>query len=140
MHVAAPRARSLAAVLADAGIQAVITSRLLRTRETARPIAERMSIALEIVAVRRAAREYAKAVADAVREHRGPVELVVGHNNTVNLINEQLGGPKLADLCDSVRAKLFIVQLEEGKLARLVRTGYGARLAQQSAECPGMSP
>ena len=134
------RARALAEALADAGVQAVITTQLLRTRETARPLAERLSLATEVVAVGRSAREHAKAVADAVREHAGQVVLVVGHSNTVNLIIEQLGGPKLPDLCDAAYANLFMVQVAEGKPTRLVRAEYGARLAEPGAACPGMSP
>ena len=134
------RAKELAAALADAGVQAVITTQLLRTRDTARPLAERFSIAPEVVPVGRSAREHAKAVADAVRAHAGQVVLVVGHSNTVNLIVEQLGGPRMPDICDKAYANLFTVQMSDGRPTRLVRAEYGARLAQSNADCPGMSP
>ena len=134
------RARALAAALRDAGVQAIITTQLLRTRETARPLAELLHVMPEVVAAGGPSREHAKAVAEAVRAHAGQTVLVVGHSNTVNQIIEQLGGPKLPDICDNAYANIFVVHLSSGGPTHLARADYGARLAQPSAECPGMSP
>ena len=134
------RARALVVALRDAGVQAIVTTQLLRTRETARPLAELLGVAPDVVAVGGSAREHAKAVAQAVREQAGKVVLVVGHSNTVSLIIEQLGGPRLPDICDNAYANLFVVHLVSGEPTRLTRADFGARLAQPSADCPGMSP
>ena len=134
------RARALAAALRDAGVEAIITTQLLRTRETARPLAELLHVVPEVVRAGGPSREHAKAVAEAVRVHAGQTVLVVGHSNTVNQIIEQLGGPKLPDICDNAYANIFVLHVSSGGPTRLVRTDYGARLAQPSAECPGMSP
>ncbi|MBI3789961.1 MAG: histidine phosphatase family protein [Gemmatimonadetes bacterium] len=133
------RANALAAALADAGVRSILTTQLLRTRETGRPLAAKLGIAPQVVGVTRAAREHARAVADAVREQPAGAVLVVGHSNTVPLIIEALGGPKLPDICDAAYANLYVVQLHADGKVSLARTEYGAR-SGGDADCPGMSP
>jgi len=130
------RARALAAALADANVQAVITPQLLRTRETARPLAETRGLTMETVQTGAVA-AHAQAVADAVRKHAGKTVLVVGHSNTVAPIIAALGGPKLADLCDSQYANLFTVILD-GPTARLVVGTYGEPSPAVATGCPQM--
>lgn len=132
------RARALAAAVADAHVQAVITTQLTRTRETAQPAAEAHGITVETVTVGGTpVAEHAKAVAAAVRRHAGQTVLVVGHSNTVTRIIEALGGPALPDLCDSQYSTLFTVVLD-GPSARLVTSEYGAPSPVVSTGCPAM--
>ena len=131
------RAKALAVAVADAKIQAVITTQLLRTRETARPAAEARGLTMETVAVSGAASAHAQAVADAVRKHAGKTVLVVGHSNTVNLIVGALGGPKIVDLCDSQYSNLYTLVLD-GASARLVVGTYGAPSPDVPTGCPVM--
>ena len=120
------RARALAAALRDAGVTAIITTQLGRTRATAQPLATARGLAPEVVSVRRGEVDaHAKAVAAAVRRHVGGVVLVVGHSNTVPAIIAALGGPRLPDICESVYANLFVLVPGPGE-ARLVRSRYGA--------------
>ena len=132
----AARARALATALADANVQAVITTQLLRTRETARPLAEARGLTMETVPTGAAA-AHAQAVADAVRKHAGKTVLVVGHSNTVTPIIAALGGPKLADLCDSQYSNLYTVVLD-GAAARLVVGTYGEPSPAVATGCPQM--
>lgn len=131
------RAKALAVAVADAKIQAVITTQLVRTRETGRPAAEARGLAMETVAVSGAAAVHAQAVADAVRKHAGQTVLVVGHSNTVNLIVGALGGPKIPDLCDSQYSNLYTLVLD-GAVARLVVGTYGAPSPEVATGCPAM--
>ena len=131
------RAKALVTLLADAKVQAVITTQLVRTRETGRPTAEARGLTMETVATGGAVPAHAKAVADAVRKHAGKTVLVVGHSNTVTHIIEALGGPKLAELCDSQYSSLFTVVLD-GHAARLVTSTYGTPSPGQQTGCPGM--
>lgn len=133
------RAKALAAALSDAGVTSILTTQLLRTRATARPLAEQLGIAPQAVAVSRAARDHARDVARTVREQPPGAVLVVGHSNTVPLIIEALGGPKLPDICDAAYANLYVVTLAADGKVTLARTEYGARSADD-ASCPGMSP
>ncbi len=122
------RAQALAAALADAGVTAVITSQLRRTRETAAPLAAKRGLEPEKVEVKRGEVEaHVQAVAAAVSRHAGGVVLVVGHSNTVPKIVTALGGPTLPDLCDDSYEDLFLlVPGDGGAAARVVRASYGA--------------
>ena len=131
------RAKALAAVLADADVQAVITTQLVRTRETGRPTAEAHGITMETVPAGGPVDAHAKAVADAARKHAGRTVLVVGHSNTVTHIIEALGGPKMAELCDSQYSSLFTVVLDGGK-ARLVNGTFGSPSPDVPTGCPTM--
>jgi broad specificity phosphatase PhoE len=128
------RARALEAALANMSVQAVITTELARTRETARPFAEARGLAPEIV--HSGARDlHARAVADAVRAHAGQTVLVVGHSNTISAIIAALGGPKLPDICDTQYSNLFVLILSEKK-ADLVVSSYGAPSPDPATTCP----
>ena len=133
------RAQALAVALSDAGVRSILTTQLLRTRETARPLAEKLGLTAQVVGVSGAAREHARAVAEAVRGQPTGAVLVVGHSNTVPLIIEALGGPVLPAICDAAYANLYVVQLWADGKATLARAEYGARSADDTA-CPGMSP
>jgi phosphohistidine phosphatase SixA len=120
------RAQSLAAALRDAGVTAIITTQLRRTRETAQPLASALSLTPEVVTVGGGeAGAHAEAVAAAVRRHVGGVVLVVGHSDTIPAIIAALGGPRLPDICESVFSHLFALVPGAGE-ARLVRSRYGA--------------
>jgi broad specificity phosphatase PhoE len=126
------RASALAAALADANVQAVITTQLARTRDTGRPIAEARHITPEVVSAGGAG--HAQAVADAVRRHAGQTVLVVGHSNTVPAIIAALGGPKMPDICDSQYSSLYTLVLD-GTSVRLVRGSYGATSPDPTDSC-----
>lgn len=82
-------ARKLAALLEPAGLEAIYTSELKRTRETAAPVAEVSGIEAEVVP----AEEIGTLVRRLKWRHRGEVVLVVGHSNTVPAIADRLGAP-----------------------------------------------
>lgn len=130
----AARAQALAAALANTRVEAVITTELARTRETARPLAEARNLTPEIV--HSGARDaHANAVAAAVRAHAGQTVLVVGHSNTIPAIVAALGGPKLPDICDAQYSNLFVLVVGEGR-ADLVVASYGAPSADPLMTCP----
>ena len=130
----AARATALAAALATADVRAVITTQLVRARETARPTAEARGLPVETVRAGGPVAAHAKAVADVVRKHAGQTVLVVGHSNTVTQIIEALGGPKARDLCDSEYSWLFTVILD-GASARLVKGTFGAPSPEVPTGC-----
>ena len=124
------RALALRDALADAGVTAVIVTPRLRTRDTARPLAEARGLTPEVVDLGAGGATHAQAVAAAVRRHAGGVVLVVGHSNTIPAIIAALGGPRLPDLCDANYTTLFAVSLDApadpSRGARVVRARYGA--------------
>jgi broad specificity phosphatase PhoE len=133
------RAQALAVALADAGVRSVLTTQLLRTRETARPLAEKLGLQGQVVGVSGAAKAHAEAVAAAVKSQPAGAVLVVGHSNTVPLIIEALGGPAMPMICDSQYANLYVVQLWADGKVTLARTEYGAR-SPDDPQCTKMAP
>lgn len=133
----AARAHALAAALASARVQAVITTQFARTRDTGRPTADAQHVVMETVLTGRTIADHAARVAAAVRAHSGQTVLVVGHSNTVTHIVEALGGPRLPDLCDSEYSTLFTLVLD-GPRARLVTSTYGVASPRPPTGCSSM--
>jgi broad specificity phosphatase PhoE len=127
------RAAALAAALADAGVDAVVTTNLRRTRLTAGPLLRELKLSPEVVPAGGA--DHAKAVADAVRRHAGQTVLVVGHSNTVPAIITALGAPPMDELCDHEYSNLFVVVLRPGGEPTLVQSRYGAPDPAPVAPC-----
>lgn len=130
----AARADSLAVALADAGVDAVITTELRRTRLTAGPLLRALRLEPEVVPTG-GGDAHVRAVAEAVRRHAGHTVLVVGHSNTVHAIVGALGGPALDELCDHEYGNLFVLVLRPGGRPSLLRTRYGAPDPAPTAPC-----
>jgi broad specificity phosphatase PhoE len=132
------RARALVDVAREAGVTAVITTQFQRTKQTAAPLAQALSITPEVVEARAATGEHANAIADAIRRRfAGRTVLVVGHSNTVPAIAAALGAAKFPDLCDEQYDALFVVVLSADASPRLIRTRYGDS-SVLSAQCTAM--
>jgi broad specificity phosphatase PhoE len=127
------RAGALAAALAEAGVDAVVTTQLRRTRLTAQPLMRELGLSPEVVPA--GGPDHPKAVADAVRRHAGKTVLVVGHSNTVPAIVTALGAPPMGELCDHEYSNLFVVVLRPGEAPTLVQSRYGAPDPAPTAPC-----
>ena len=139
----AKRAQDLAATLRNAGVTAIITTQLRRTRETAQPLATALGVVPEAVSVGQRAlvsnpatgaqlppevvserAEYIKLLERAVRGRSGVV-LVVGHDWSAPGLISSLGGPQLPNICSSVYDNLFVLTFANRK-ANLIQARYGA--------------
>ena len=120
------RARALADVGKVAGVQVIITTQFQRTKQTAGALAEALGLTMETVATQAETAKHIADVAAAVKKHVGKTVLVVGHSNTVPAIVTALGGPKLADLCDTEYDNLFTMVLDAEGGVRTVRGKFGA--------------
>jgi broad specificity phosphatase PhoE len=130
------RAKALAAALADAGVQAVITTELLRSRETARPLAEAQRLTPTTVPHGSDIAQHAQAVAAAVRKLHGKTVLVVGHGETVGPIIQALGGPPIPEVCAYEYSNLYTLVLDENdKAVRLIHSSYGAPTPAHASPC-----
>lgn len=120
------RASDLAAMLADAGVDAILVSELQRTSLTAQPLARQLGITPVVVPVRPGADGQAKAIAEAIRTtYAGKTVLVVGHSNTVPVIARALGVTREFTIPDAEYDNLVIVRLRDGR-ATWVRARFGA--------------
>ena len=89
------RASRLAAMLADAGITGIYATEFKRTQDTAKPLAARLGLSVQILPSKDSAALVAKARAD----HSKGVVLVIGHSNTLPDAIRAFGGReiKIAD-------------------------------------------
>jgi len=125
------RAQALAQALAGLRVNAIVTTPLRRARDTAAPLAKALGVQPQVVEARGGA--HVPAVVEAVRAQTGVV-LVVGHSNTVPAILAALGGPKLADLCETSFHHAFLLQLG-ADAPRWAQFSYGAPSVAAEANC-----
>jgi broad specificity phosphatase PhoE len=128
--VGAQRAQELARVAADAGVSAIYTTQFVRNRETARPLAERLGIAVTEVPVNlQAPGDYGKTLArQIVEQHPGQTVLVVGHSNTIASIIEGLTG-RSPQTSGVEYQDLFIVTLPPSGPPHVIKAQYGLKPA-----------
>lgn len=98
------RAEKLAETLRDANVQAVYSTDYVRTRETARPIAEKRGLTVQTYEAKD--ESFAKAI---LKTHAGQRVLVVGHSNTIPKLVNALAGTALLNLKDDEYDALFVV-------------------------------
>lgn len=126
------RAKMLLEAVRDAGVSAIITTELLRTRATAQPTAAALGITPEVVSARGAA--HAQDVAAAVKKHAGATVLVVGHSNTIPNIIAALGAKQPGAICDPEYDGFYVVTLR-GTAAAVVRSRYGEPSRLDATTC-----
>ena len=97
------RADCLARLLEDAGIRSILATRVVRTQETAEPLAKKLGLTPAILD--------ADDIAAFVKKLRATTKenvLVVAHSDTLPKIIEQLGGGKISPIELSEYDKLFV--------------------------------
>jgi 2,3-bisphosphoglycerate-dependent phosphoglycerate mutase len=113
------RALALAALLKDAGIDAVYSTDFTRTRETARPTAEGISKPVEIYNT-----DDLEGFAKRLRE-RGGRALVVGHSNTTPELVRLLGGDAGPPIDDAEYDRLYLLVLSpSGTTTTILRFSF----------------
>lgn len=116
------RAQALAQVLRDTDIRAIITSQMIRTKQTADPLAQQQKITPEVLPA-----DKLDAVVEKIKSLHGNVVLVVHHSNTVPTIVEKLGGV-LTPIRDNEFDRLVIMTLPAQGAASVVTLRYGGAL------------
>ena len=130
------RAQALSEFLKDAKVGAVLHTPTTRTRETARPTAERFGLTPEIIPSGPMPMVSA-AIVEMVRKHPGRTILIAGHSNTVMPWIAALGGPKRPDLCDHQYDGIYTLVIDGGSV-RLIEARYGPPNPAQTAPCATM--
>lgn len=108
------RAEALRETLKKAGISSIITTEALRTRQTAKPLADLLQ--LTAISVKRGD------VEKTVRAQLPPAVLVVGHSDSIPDLVSIFGGPKVNI---SGYDDLFIIIRANG-VVRFIHSRYGA--------------
>ena len=122
----AQRAQALVRVAVDAGVSAIYSTQFKRNRETAKPLSDRLGIAVTEVPVNlQSPGDYGKMLAGNILEkHSGQTVVVVGHGNTIGSIVEGLTG-RAASLGDIQYSDFIIVTIHPAGGARVIRANYG---------------
>jgi phosphohistidine phosphatase SixA len=129
------RAQDLASALRGTKFSAIITTQLVRTKQTAQPVATALGLTPETISYAAPQREaHVKSVADAVRKHSGGSVLVVGHSTTIPLIIGALGGPRLSEICETVFDNLFALVPARANV-QFVHARYGTASPAPGPDC-----
>jgi broad specificity phosphatase PhoE len=118
------RAQALAQLLRDTDVDAIITSQMIRTKETAGPLAQAKRLTPEALPADRL-----DAVVERIRSLRGQTVLIVHHSNTVPVLVEKLGGPTTL-IRDDEFDRLVILTLPQQGPPSVVTLRYGAPSVQ----------
>ncbi len=102
------RAEVLAALLKDMKIDTIYSSDYIRTRDTARPLAEALGLELELYNP-----GDLEALATKLRAAEGRI-LIVGHSNTTPRLVGLIGGEPGTDIADDEYDRLYIVVAGSG--------------------------
>jgi phosphohistidine phosphatase SixA len=134
------RAGELARTLADAGIEYIHSSDFIRTKETAKPVAELFGLEVELYDPRDL-----DTLADQLKASGGR-HLVVGHSTTTPAMVELLGGdPGSAIEEENEYDRLYILSIVKGEV-KTVLLRYGkpcsslpSKISASSLEVPQIS-
>jgi phosphohistidine phosphatase SixA len=121
------RAEVLATSFERYKIGHVFTSDTKRARETAAPFAKAHGLTPVEVTVANGPDAHASAVAAAIQAlPAGSASLVIGHSNTLALVIDALGGPKVPPLCEKQYSVLYVLTMPGSEIPRLSTETYGA--------------
>ena len=110
----AARAQKLAVMLAEAGITGIYASEYIRTKDTAKPLADRLKLPVESIP----SRDTAALVASIRKKHASEIVLVVGHSSSLPLIIAAFGGPRVV-VGDEDYGDLYVIVPSTGTLTRI---------------------
>lgn len=115
------RAKLLASMLADAGVDAIFVTEFQRTQQTATPLATRVHVKPTVIPA-----ADTDALIKALRARTSGVVVIVGHSNTIPAIIAGLGGPTV-QIPDSEYDNLFVLAVD-GSRSSLLRLHYGSSI------------
>lgn len=115
------RAQLLARLLGEAGIAKIVVSDVLRTQQSAAPIAQKLKLTPAIVK----SGNYEGLVTAARAIPAGGKALFVRHSNELAPLVEKLGGGKIPELTDTEYDRLVVVTLMDGKAVAVSTLRFG---------------
>jgi broad specificity phosphatase PhoE len=125
------RAKNLARMLGKAGINTIITSQFLRTKQTAEPLAEALGLTTQVIPIAahptergKVSPESVKNIVDKIFQSGGEAVLVVGHTNTLPEVIAMLGGGKISEIPETDYDNFFVVTVYEKGKAKVARMRF----------------
>ena len=117
------RAQTLAHVLGETPVSAIYATQYARTRNTARPLADRLGLEVTTVA---SGDLYAAEMAELIlSRHVGQTVVIVSHSNTVPEIIAQLGAEQPPVIDDNEYDDLYVVTIGSGRRTKVLPLRYG---------------
>ena len=116
------RAQELVRVLGAAGVNAIYGTQYKRTQQTARPLADRLGLPVNIIDAKKT-----QDLVNSIRTtNRGQTVFVAGHSNSVPEIITALGGGSFPEIPDSEYDNMFIVTIYKSGSAKVTKIKYGS--------------
>ena len=120
------RAAELARQLVDAdvvaGVDAIYSTSYRRTEETARPVADALSLPITSYD----ASNTATIMDEIVKKHKGKIILVVGHSNTIPALIGNMGASKkVPEIKEDEYDNIYIVSIPWFGKTKTIRLRYG---------------
>jgi phosphohistidine phosphatase SixA len=130
------RAKELALALRNVKFSAIITTQLIRTHETAQPLATTQGLNRTVVHFDPSKPgDYVNAAKEEIRKHAGGAVLVVGHQRSTPPLIAAYGGPQLPIICENRFGNMFVLTPADSGKAYLVHSHYGASSPPPGADC-----
>lgn len=108
-------------MLGQAGVSHVYSTEMIRSRETAGPLAQKLGLTPKVIPVA----QTDALVADLKTLPPGSVVLVINHSGTIPTLLEKLGAEKPAAIIEEQYDRLFVVTRSTDGGARSVELRYG---------------
>ena len=118
------RAQELARMFGDSGIGSIYATQYKRTQQTVMPLAEKLGLPVTQIEAKRTA----ELVQQIQARNAGQVVFIAGHNNSVPEIIAALGGPQLPIIPETEYDNLYILTVQSGGKAKLLKMKYGSAL------------
>ena len=116
------RAEELVRMFSDAGVTAIYATQYKRTKQTVKPLADRLRLPVTQVE--------AKQTPELVKQIRArgaaQVVFIAGHNNTVPEIIAAMGGPQLPIIPETEYDNLYILTVHSDGTVTLLKMKYGS--------------
>ena len=117
------RAREIARVFGDAGINAIYATQYKRTQQTVKPLADRLGIPVTLLN----SNQTEELVNQIQTIHRGQTIFIAGHNNSVPAIVSVLSNETHPLIPDTEYDNLFIVTIYRFGKAKVTKLKYGSQ-------------
>lgn len=116
------RAQELARMFGDSGITAIYATQYKRTRQTVKPLADKVGMPVTQVE----AKETAELVKQLRARGAGQMIFIAGHNNSVPEIIAAMGGPQMPIIPETEYDNLYILTVQSDGSAKLLKMKYGS--------------
>ena len=120
------RAREIARVFGDAGVNAIYATQYKRTQQTVKPLSDRTGVPVSLLN----SNQVEELISRIQTAHRGQTVFIAGHNNTVPALVSTLSGESHSVIPESEYDNLFVVTIYRFGKAKVLRLKYGKESTQ----------